>query len=360
LLDGLIPGDNVVWVGTDDRVWQAVERSFLAASAGRRPTLFVGCSAADMRRQLPAGVDVIDASAGSALGRPAPLADAIDAHLAANPSSAISIRGFRDLATRWGDAAAVAFFARTCPSMLQAGAVTYWWLPATLGTEVLDQVRHVTQVMLELRGEQLHVTKAESRPSVVGSVHDVRLEGDELHLTKNPSAGRLARGLAAVRRDLGLSQAQLAQAAGVTPSAISQAEAGTRGLSIDTLITLADRLDVSLDRLVTAQPRPGYVLSRHDRGRTGRERGVHALADDATIGLRAYFVALAGTEQGTPPFAHSGVELVVVARGLIRVDTREDAVVLRAGDSLLATTASVEGWSNLHPDPAALYWILRD
>lgn len=361
LLRGLIPGDNIVWVGSDDELWTAVESRFLAASAGERPALFVACTPEETRRRLPQHVTMIDASAASPYGRPLPLADALDAYVLANASSAITIRGFADLARRWGDAEAVAFFARTCPTMLQSGALTYWWLPSSLSAGVLDQIRHVTQVMLEVRGDQLHVTKAESRPAtVVGSVHEVGLQSDELQLTWRPSAGRLARGLAAVRRDLGLSQAQLAQAAGVTPSAISQAESGARGLSVDTLIALAERLDISLDRLVTAHPRPGYVLARHDRSRPTVARGVSALVDDAAGGLRAYFVVLDGDDQGEPPIKHPGPELIAVVRGLIQVETGDDAPVLRTGDSLLATTASIVRWRNLRPEPAALYWILRD
>lgn len=361
LLGGLIPGDNVVWVGSDEEVWRAVEGPFLATAAGARPTLSVACTAAEVRRPHPRAVTVLDASARSPHGRPRPLADALEAYVTANPSSVISVRGFAELARRWGEPEAAAFFARTCPTMLQSGALTYWWLRSTLGRAVLDQVRHVTQVMLEVRGARLHVTKAESRPSaVVGSVHDVRIAAGELHLAWNPSAGRLARGLAAVRRDLGLSQAQLAQAAGVTPSAISQAEAGARGLSVDTLITLADRLGVGIERLVSASAQPGYTLARHDRSRVERRGGVVALADDATLGLRAFFVRLDADEEGVPPLTHQGIELVAVVRGLVQVETADGAPVLRAGDSVLTTTTPVTGWRNLRPDPAAFYWVLRD
>jgi hypothetical protein len=34
--------------------------------------------------------------------------------------------------------------------------------------------------------------------------------------------------------------------------------------------------------------------------------------------------------------------------------------VLRAGDSLIATTAPITRWRNLRPEPAAFYWVLRD
>lgn len=359
LLGGLIPGDNVVWVGADDSVWRAAVAAFVEASTARRPTLLVACTAEDRDRTHPAA-EVIDATPGSQCARPAPLADAIDAFLQANPASAIVIRGLADLAKRWGDADAAAFFARTCPSMLQAGALTYWWLPDSLPAVVIDRVRQVTQVMLELRGTRLHVSKAESRPaSVVGSVHDVEVVDGRIELRWNPSAGRLARGLTAVRRDLGLSQAQLARLAGVTPSAISQAESGHRGLSVDTLITLSDRLGVSLDRLVSAQERPGYVLARHDRSRTTRS-GTVALADDAALGLRTYLVVLDAQESGEPQAPHPGIELVAVVRGLVQIEIGDDAPVLRAGDSLVASTASIRRWSNLRPDPAAFYWVLRD
>jgi len=361
LLGGLIAGDNVVWVCDDADVWQAAATRFLALSARERPTLFVACAASDMRHPLPDGTVRFDATAASTRGLPGPLADELENYLIANPMCAVVVPGLADLDKRWGAETATSFFSRTCPTMLQTGALTFWLLPSSMGGEVLDQVRHVTQVMLEVRRQQLHVTKAESRPAaVVGSIHDIQLDDDELRLSRNPSAGRLARGLVAVRNDLGLTQAQVAEAAGVTPSAISQAESGTRGLSVDTLITLADRLGISLDRMVGSQPPPGYVLARHDRSRPARGLGVTALADDATVGLRAYFVQLDGNDHGVPPSLHNGIQLVAVARGLVQVEAGDDTPVLRAGDSLLATTASITGWRNLRPDPAAFYWILRD
>jgi transcriptional regulator with XRE-family HTH domain len=361
LLDGLIPGDNVVWVGDRADVWDTVEQRFLERSTPERPTLFVACTAAELRRRLPPGVDRFDASKASPHAWPGPLADGLETYLLANPRCAVVVSGLAELAGRWGADQAVAFFSRACPTMLQTGAMTYWWLPSSVGADMLDPIRQITQVMLEIRGGQLRVTKAESRPAtVVGSVHDVLVQSGDVQLTWNSSAGRLARGLVAVRRDLGLSQAQVAQAAGVTPSAISQAESGARGLSVDTLITLADQLGVSLDRLVSSRPQPGYVLARHDRSPLASGRGVTALADDMTVGLRAFLVVLDGDERGGPHLGHRGPELVAVAQGLVQVETGDDTPVLRAGDSLLATTASITAWRNLRPDPATFYWVLRD
>jgi transcriptional regulator with XRE-family HTH domain len=214
--------------------------------------------------------------------------------------------------------------------------------------------------VLDVRGSQLQIVKAESRPeSVQGLVVRVTVDGDELGVVRSGASGRLALGLASVRSERNLSQAQLAALAGVTPSAISQAEAGTRGLSLDTLVTLSDSLGVSLDHLVNAAPEAGYVLARHDRRRTARP-GTIPLFDDSTVGLRAYLLVLGGNMSGQPHLKHKGTELIAVQRGLVRVTVGSDTPVLRAGDSIMATRAAVSGWHNLRAEPAALFWLLRD
>jgi transcriptional regulator with XRE-family HTH domain len=357
---GFLEGDNVIWIAaSDDERYRFVERAFLAASAGVRPTLSVAVTRRELSRRVPDGVQRLNATAGTRLGKAAALADELERMLARQPSMSIVIDGFDELATRWGQDAARAFFVRTCPAMLQAGAVTFWRAPPGIGAGLLRACRQVTQCVLELAGEHLRVVKAEGRPrSTQGSVHRVDVVGDALTLTAQPAAGRLARGLQRLRADLGLTQAQLAAAAGVTPSAISQAESGARGLALDTLILLGDRLGVGLDRLVSAEPDGGYRLTRHDRGRD--QRGVVALADDAAVGLRAFSVALAPGDRGHPPLDHGLPQLVAVVEGLVQVMVGDDMPVLRAGDSLLAETVPVRSWQNLRPARAALYWVARD
>ena len=74
-----------------------------------------------------------------------------------------------------------------------------------------------------------------------------------------------------LREQRHLTQAELAELAGVSPSAISQAEAGHRGLSLDTVATLAERLQLSIDDLLASQPDADYLLARreHAAGRCG-------------------------------------------------------------------------------------------
>lgn len=362
LLGGLAAGDNVVWIAERDDRYERIEHAFLAESAGRIQTIVVVTSRAERQRRLPDGVEVIDATASGRLARQGALSAELERRLIDYRDCCVVIDGLATLARRWGTPDALDFFTRTCPTMLQTGAITYWRTPRSLGTPMLDRIRQVTQCMFELRGDQLHVTKAEGRPPhVQNSLHRlVDVDGAVLDLVAEPAGGRLARGLRAIRKDLGLTQAQLADAAGVTPSAVSQAEAGSRGLSLDTLIILADRLGVSLDRLVSAVPATGYELARHDRRQAVRADGVVTLAGDASTGLRAYLVTLDANGRGQPPTAHKGVELIAMLHGLVQVDVGDDTPVLRSGDSLLAASAAISGWRNLRPEPAAFYWVLRD
>lgn len=58
--------------------------------------------------------------------------------------------------------------------------------------------------------------------------------------------------------------------------------------------------------------------------------------------------------------AFKGVELILVAAGLVQADLGIATPVLRSGDAVLATRASVLGWRNLLGEPARLFWIVRD
>jgi hypothetical protein len=49
-----------------------------------------------------------------------------------------------------------------------------------------------------------------------------------------------------------------------------------------------------------------------------------------------------------------------MATGLVQADLGTATPVLRAGDAVLATRASVLGWRNLLGEPARLFWIIRD
>jgi transcriptional regulator with XRE-family HTH domain len=362
LLGGLILGDNVVWVLNDINVVRTLEDAMLADAAGRGEGCFYVSAEGDpakLQARLGPDVTVLDARPRGPYGDAARLETAIIEAARTRPPGYVVVDGLAPLARRWGAANAVAFFSRVCPRLFDLGAVAYWRAPrAELGRSFIDQVTNVTQCVLEIGDGHLRVVKAEGRPaSVQGRLLRLHLTEGEVHLEDERALGRLGRGLERVRRERNLHQSDLARLAGVTPSAISQAESGRRGLSLDTLLLLTERLGIGVDELLASAPTGGYVLARHPR--TAVE-ATTALLDDPKAGLRAYLVRLGPGESGAPDLTHKGVELVLVASGLVQLTIGDDTPVMRAGDAVLATTVAVSGWRNLMNGPALLFWVLRD
>jgi transcriptional regulator with XRE-family HTH domain len=363
LLGGVILGDNVVWVTEgSDLVVRHLEEALVrevAALGGRAFYVSTGPDPGRLQSRLGETVTVLDARPRGTYGDAAVLETAIIEAARSHPPGYVVIDGLAAFARRWGQARAVAFFSRVCPRLFDLGAVAYWRAPrAELGRSFIDQVTNVTQCVLEIGEGHLRVVKAEGRPaSVQGRLLRLELADGVVRLEDERALGRLGRGLERVRRERNLHQSDLARMAGVTPSAISQAEAGRRGLALDTLLLLSERLGMGLDELLASAPTGGYVLARHPRTRAD---ATTALLDDPKAGLRAYLVRLGPGESGTPEFLHKGAELVLVASGLVQVTIGTDTPVMRAGDAVLATTVAVSAWRNLMNSPALLFWILRD
>ncbi|BAN03510.1 XRE family transcriptional regulator [Ilumatobacter coccineus] len=358
-LGGLITGDNVVWQCDDLVAYDALRLGFAAAAArdGQR-VLHVAFSAAPSPRAPT--VERLDAGPGSVHSRPRLLSDELDRRFRDDRPDCVIVDDLAGPIRRWGPAVALDFFSRTCPAMLQAGVTAYWCVGSDFGRTALDAVRQITQCYIEVRDERLRVIKAEGRAaSQQGVSYRLHIEGDDVVATPAPTGGRLARGLAALRSDFRLTQQELATIGGVTASAISQAESGARGLSVDTLLRISDELDVPVDRLVNATPRPRYHLARHDRSRRLTSDTV-ALVPDTSIGARVFLIELAGGSSSAPDHPHHGVEVIAMMNGLVQIDLGDDRPVLRAGDTIVVADGIVNTWRNLRREPARFFRILRD
>lgn len=361
ILGGLLRGDNVVWVSDQQRLVAQVEQLLVAAAPPGARVVHVTSHEAEaqVRARLGEGAVVIDARVGSRFSDPALLEETIITAVR-NGAARVIIDGLVRFARRWGPDRALGFFKRVCPRLFDLGAIAYWRVSRQeLGNRAIDEIRKVTQCVFELSDKQLRIVKAEGHsPRVQGRLFHVSADEDGIHLHAERALGRLAEGLRAVRDERSLTQADLARLADVSPSAISQAESGQRGLSLDTLLTLTNRLGIGLDALLENHDRPDYVLARRDRGtELGESR---FLLDDPGAGLRVYLAHLDQGERGVPPVKHKGPELVLVARGLVLVDLGDSSPAVRAGDAILATRVPILSWRNLSPDSSVLFWIPRD
>jgi transcriptional regulator with XRE-family HTH domain len=361
-LGGLFWGDNVVFEVAAGAAATPFYRAIAASDVSYERRLFVRLEGGSPNYQ---GFEVIDARPRSKLAQPVPLLRAVFERCQGTERNLLLFDGLEAMAARWGAEVAARFFAHCCPQLLEVGAIAYWSMPASEDHAALRRtVEEITQCLFVLDQERLRVAKAEGRaPGVEGSVFRCS-EADELPvLTPAPIVARVGAALRAARLQRNLSQSDLARLAGVSPSAISQAERGQRGLSLETVLELSTQLNVTVDELLRGEVAAGYRLGR--RGYPPRRRAAEGaepipLLDDPEAGLRAYLVRLPRRGEAEPHVSHKGPELVAVASGLVQVLLGTGRPVLRRGEALLVEATQIAGWRNLGVGEAGLFWILRD
>jgi transcriptional regulator with XRE-family HTH domain len=360
-LGGLFWGDNVVFQVTDDASAEPFYRAVAGSDVAYDRRIFVRLQ--EGGPSYP-GFDVLDAGPESRIGQPAPLLHAIFERCQGAERALLLFDGLDVMAARWGADVAARFFATCCPQLLELGAIAYWVMPAADEHVALRRtVEEITQCVFLLDQGRLRVAKAEGRPpGVEGSVYRCS-EADGLPvLTAAPVVARIGTALRAARLQRNLSQSDLARLAGVSASAISQAERGQRGLSLETVLELSTGLNITLDELLRGEVATGYRLGRgrYPPRRRADDCEPIALLDDREAGLRAFVVRLPRRGSGKPSITHKGIELVAVAAGLVQVQLPTGRPVLRAGETLLLDETPITGWRNLGVGEATLFWILRD
>ena len=361
-LGGLFWGDNVVLEVPTPTAAEPFYRAVGKAPEQYDQRLYVCLSGgSDALR----GFDLIDARPGGQLAQPAPLLRAIAERCRRGERNLVLFEGMGTMIDRWGTELAGRFFGHCCPQLLELGTIAYWSVPSGERDRRLRRmIEEVTQCVLVVEDSRLRIAKADGRPpGIEGSVFRYSDAGGLRSLTPAPVAARIGAALRAARTQRQLSQSDLARLAGVSPSAISQAERGQRGLSLETLLELTANMNMTLDELLRGEVVAGYRLGRRTHPQRRRVDGGPEplpLLDDPAAGMRAYLVRLPARQSGTPHVAHKGTELVAVANGLVQVVLATGRPVLRRGETILIEAAVIERWRNLGPSEAMLFWIVRD
>jgi transcriptional regulator with XRE-family HTH domain len=267
----------------------------------------------------------------------------------------------------WGAEGALSFFLRTCPRLYELRTVAVWLLDGNaVDASFHSRLMHVTQVVLRIESIddalQLRVMKAEGRPpEVTGRRATVRFQSGRAILdqeratgTKEEIGARLRQG----RRDRGLSQAELARRIGISPSALSQAERGTAGLSGSTLTRAWHELGMPFgdDERSTGS---AYRVARRGARRT-RSIASGILAEVITeppSGTAVYLLRVGpGASGRRPPFPTKRTEVAFVVSGVIELRIGEVSEALQAGDAIEITTQTVAGWRNMAPQETVIVW----
>lgn len=359
LAGGLSLGDNVVWIAAGGADVTPFVSAFLSKSTGAngiRRHIDLSSHASSPAPLHETNVEVVAPAGGLDRLGPNDLEDLLlQSDISAG--SRLAITGLDEMLVRWGSAATVRFYTRTCPRLFDRGAIAYWvGTRDVLGSACIEGVTRIAQCVFELRPDRLRIVKAEGHPArLQGAIVEVKNDDGVPVISRPHAGGRVAEGLRRVRRERNLTQTQIATMAGVTPAAISQAESGRRGLSLDTVVPLCETLGLSVDEFLGTSRHSDPYIARHDRN-SSTDRSI-ALFDDLSLGPVAHLVRLVRDESGRPPFVHKGPELILVASGLILLDLGDTTPVLRAGDALMATRTPIRRWTNLDQHDASLFWV---
>ncbi|MFE5514527.1 MULTISPECIES: helix-turn-helix domain-containing protein [unclassified Streptomyces] len=151
-------------------------------------------------------------------------------------------------------------------------------------------------------------------------------EDDRIDAVLNEVGPRLRR----VRRDRGVTLAELSAATGISVSTLSRLESGQRRPSLELLLPLARAHQVPLDELVGAPPVGDPRVKAKPIVRHGRT--MYPLTRQPG-GLQAYKVIQEKPYESPEPRVHEGYEWLYVLSGRLRLHLGGREVVLTAGEA---------------------------
>jgi transcriptional regulator with XRE-family HTH domain len=335
----------------DRRGWSPLGRAVLAASGSvtaYEHRLLLGASrfAADAATATTGGFTIVDPTVLAAGDAAVAERGVLVADPAAWPAVAPGEQGLLESA-----------IAR---QVLRLGLVAHWFIAEADVEGLHAGMLELAQCVIRVARDELVLDRADARgPSTLGAGFRYVVGEDEgLTLSATPAAARLGRGLVGIRRDRGWSQADLARVAGVSPSAISQAERGRHALSLGTLLDLSGKLGITIDDLVRGRPAP-YTVVRSDGFAQGPGTHSQVLLENSALGLRTTLVRIPPRGSASLVGADGSPQLVLVGHGLVQVVLKPARPVLREGDVLEVPQGGIQSCRNVGDRDALVFFASR-
>jgi len=159
----------------------------------------------------------------------------------------------------------------------------------------------------------------------------------------------------------------LAEKIGVSESLISQIERNKVSPSIDTLLALAEELEVELDYLFRdyKRPRKATIIKEKARSRLYRDgvayEQLSVLADgEEKHALEAVMLVIEpGKEKGSKDFGHEGRELGILLEGKGSLSYGDVEYPIEAGDSVSFASDIPHVLKNTGTRPLRAIWIIN-
>jgi len=168
----------------------------------------------------------------------------------------------------------------------------------------------------------------------------------------------------AIRERRSLTLKDVAEKAGVSESLVSQIERDKVSPAIDTLLAIADALEIDFDylfaglkkeatvKIVREDDRPSYQIKRgirYDQLAQLEEQG----------GIEAYIINIeAGAKTGNAEYGHPGWELGIVESGTMKLTAGDKVYTCRKGDSVSFKADTPHTISNPGKKPLRVFWVM--
>jgi transcriptional regulator with XRE-family HTH domain len=202
-----------------------------------------------------------------------------------------------------------------------------------------------------------------------------RPQGDDELFTGSNAPSEIARRLEAeigaevrkLRKDLDLTVAELAVAAGISTGMLSKIENGTISPSLATLNALATALNIPITRLFreTEEQRDcsfvkaGSGVRIERRGtKSGHLYDLLGHSIRGEIGVEPYLITLKRDAVPYTGFRHGGVEFIYMLSGKVRYRHADRTYVLEPGDALFFDSAARHGPEELINAPMTYLSII--
>jgi transcriptional regulator with XRE-family HTH domain len=284
-----------------------------------------------------------------------------------------SLTGMAEL---WGGEEQVLnFYSHSCPRLYELNTVAYWIMEKKAHSpRFRAQVNQIAQVAIELaikRGTtSLTILKAEKRhlDHLQKPFHYWVKDGSVTFGTERRSGSGFDFGLRLkeLRGKRGLSQTELAQLVGVTPSTISQIESNMIHPSLPGLLKMAEVLSVQAGAFF--QEKGGESKPVIFPAREGVRMKFPGLSEDS---IRGWLLTPVDLESRLEPFlleinplksiaghffTHKGEEMGYLLSGELQVRLEKGIYTLKEGDLMILRSEIPLEWKNPGQEIARLLW----
>lgn len=286
-----------------------------------------------------------------------------------------SLTGMQDI---WGDENVThKFFTYSCPRLYDLQTVAYWVLEKDAHTPSFKaNLRHITQVAIELEKQNgdlffkaIKIEGRFSRSAFLPKHYEVWDEEIIFPTIGGRRPSNLGEKIRTLRKKIGMTQKELAEQVGLTPSFISQLEKNLISPSLDSLLKLSEKLNTqpiyflvegdgsSLQKMVIRPEERQEV--RFPATKSKNIKFELLVSDVLSRRMEPYLLTIKeGVGVDGHFYNHKGDEFAYVIEGEIEIEINNEKYKLKQGDSLYIGSTFPSKWENIGKRDAVILWVL--